>query len=102
MENTIYGMENVVTNVKEENEMAMENVVKEETVKVDNHEGMIRKFCVDCGKELWIPQGSRQTQCEECKAKKAQRAKEKMAEKKAKENLVTMNIIMRAEKSHSA
>lgn len=83
--------ENVVAN-EEEKEMMNEEVKAQE----NNHEGLVRRFCVECGKEIWIPKNSRQTQCNECKQRKAQlnakRAKELAAERKAKLGMVTMNI----------
>ena len=71
--------------------MENQNVVAQE-----NHEGLVRRFCVECGKEMWLPQGSRQSTCNECKQKKAQqnakRAKELAEARKAKLGIVTMNL----------
>ena len=81
------------------NEIGMEEKkMMNEEVKVqeNDHSGMVRRFCVECGKELWLPQGSRQTICNECKAeKKAKSAKvahERAMERKAKLGLVTKSM----------
>lgn len=90
--------------VKVQEEKAMEtkeNVqaqdVKEE-VAMNNHEGLVRRFCVECGKEMWVEKSSRITQCEECKeAKKratAERAHKLAMERKARYNLTTINLTL--------
>lgn len=90
MNEEVKAQENVVVANEEEKGMMNEEVIK------DNHEGMVRRFCVECGKELWLPQGSRQTVCNECKAeKKAMAAKvahERAMERKAKLGLVTKSL----------
>ena len=72
--------------------MAMENVAKEETVKVDNHEGLVKRFCTHCGKEMWLSPNARQSICDECKAEATARAKEKAAQRKAKLGLISFNV----------
>ena len=90
MNEEVKAQKNVVAN-EEEKEMMNEEVKQE-----NNHEGMVRRFCVECGKELWLPKGSRQTICNECKAeKKAMAAKvahERAMERKAKLGLVTKSL----------
>lgn len=99
--------QNVVSDVEVKEEVEMMNEEVKENVVVANEEEKemmneeakvetVRRFCVECGKEIWIPKNSRQTQCNECKQRKAQlnakRAKELAAERKAKLGMVTMNI----------
>ena len=86
--------------VKEEMEMTMENQNVQAQV-VDEHAGKVRRFCNHCGKEMWVEPSSRQSICNECrelrKAENARVAHEKAQARKDRENLVTMNVTMRAE-----
>jgi len=100
--------QNVVSDVevKEEvemmNEEVKENVVaNEEEKEMMNEEAKVetvRRFCVECGKPMDIPVGSRVTICESCReAKKkatAERAHKLAMERKARYNLTTINLTL--------
>ena len=108
MENVVFGQNVNGNEVKEEKAMmneevkAQENVVvaneEEKAMEKENHENLVRRFCVECGKEMWVEKSSRVTQCEACKeAKKkatAERAHMLAQKRKAEQNLVTMNVTM--------
>ena len=95
--------QNVVNDVEVKEEIAMDtmenvNVTAEEEKAMENRENLVRRFCVECGKEMWVEKSSRVTQCEVCKeAKKkatAERAHMLAQKRKAEQNLVTMNVTM--------
>ena len=105
MENVVFGQNVNGNEVKEENAMnTMENVqenvnvANEEEKAMENRENLVRRFCVECGKEMWVEKNSRVTQCDACKeAKKkatAERANMLAQKRKAEQNLVTMNVTM--------
>ena len=96
MENTIYGMENVVADVKEETVMENQNVQAMEEVKVDNHEGLVRRFCNHCGKEMWVAPNARQSICDECKEAKKRANAELARVRKEKLNIVSFNVQIEA------
>ena len=105
MENAVFGQNVNGNEVKEEIAMnTMENVqenvnvANEEEKAMENRENLVRRFCVECGKEMWVEKNSRVTQCDACKeAKKkatAERAHMLAQKRKAEQNLVTMNVTM--------
>lgn len=101
MENAVFGQNVNGNEVKEEiamNTMENVNVANEEEKAMENRENLVRRFCVECGKEMWVEKSSRVTQCDACKeAKKkatAERAHMLAQKRKAEQNLVTMNVTM--------
>lgn len=54
---------------------------------------MVKKFCVNCGKEMMIEEGSRITLCEDCRDEKRKAALEK-AHQKAKERREEFGIVV--------
>lgn len=99
------GMNQNVVNDVEVNAVENQNVMAqnvEETVMVnekvqvqEEHAGKIKRFCTQCGKEMWIEPNSRQTICHACKEEKARLSKEIAERRKAELNLTTMNVTLR-------
>lgn len=84
--------------MSKENVMEMENVEVKETKEDTIMENKVRRFCTNCGKEIWVDATSRVTLCDDCReAKKkaqAEHAKAQQAKRKAELGLVTMNVVL--------
>lgn len=87
-------MENMNVNAQVVNEVE----VKEENVMSKENENKVRRFCVECGKEMWVESGSRVTICDDCReAKKkatAEKAHRMAQERKERLNLTTINLTL--------
>ena len=76
--------------------IAKETEVMKETKKAEeNHTGKYRRFCSNCGKEMWVDSPMIRI-CDECKAKKkeenAKKANALQKERNKKLGLVNMSI----------
>lgn len=84
--------------MSKEKVMEMENVEVKETKEDTIMENKVRRFCTNCGKEIWVDASSRVTLCDDCReAKKkaqAEHAKALQAKRKAELGLVTMNVVL--------
>lgn len=93
MENTIIGMENVVANeVTVKEETTMEN----QTNVVDQHQGMVKKFCTECGTIMWLPKNSRNTICDSCREAKKKASAELARIRKEKFHIVSFSVQIEA------